>query len=119
MVPALKALPSQVYTCTFPGCPSPVTAHLSVIDRLETLLRATTDDQQGILFGKPSDAGTEVLSCRPLTTFTAGEIAAAIGNPGDVVVVGYYRIREGNSLELSSEESELAAELFSKPGSLV
>src|SRR4051812_9573453 len=106
MVPALKAIPPQAYTCTFPGCPSPVTAHLSVIDCLQSLLRTTTEDQHGILFGKPSAVGTEVISSRPLTTFTAGEIAAAIGKTGDPAV-GYYRIREGTSLELSSDEIEM------------
>src|SRR5437764_7249207 len=118
MIPALKPFAAQVFTCTFPGCPCPVTAHLPVIDRLHALLRSTAEDQQGILFGKPGDGGTEVLSSRPLVTFTAGEIAAAMGKSGEPAV-GYYRIRQGSSLELSSQETEIAAELFSRPGSVV
>src|SRR4051812_26140530 len=118
MVPALKAVSPQVYTCALPGCPLSVTAHLSLIDRMHSLLQTTTEDQQGILCGRPSDAGTEVLSSLPLTTFAAREIAAAIPKAGDPAV-GYYRIREGTSLELSPEETQLAAELFSKPGSLI
>src|SRR5437868_9194779 len=89
MVPVLKAVAPQVYTCTLPGCSSSVTAHLSAIDRLRSLLQTTKEDQQGILCGRRSDAGTEVLSSLPLTTFAAREIAAAIAKTGDPAV-GFY-----------------------------
>jgi protein TonB len=118
MATALKSFPSPVYTCTFPGCPAPVKAHLSVIERLQAVVRSTAEDQQGILYGKPGVVGSEVLSSRALPVFDAEEMTAAIETSADSVI-GYYRIREGTSLELTIHEIAIAAQLFSKPGSVV
>ncbi|HYW48444.1 MAG TPA: energy transducer TonB [Bryobacteraceae bacterium] len=74
-------------------------------------------DQQGILYGRPSPAGTVVESNRALTVFAMEEMGRAISEANDSVV-GYYRIREGNSLQLTTDEINLAA-LFEKAGSVV
>ena len=94
MATALESVPPQVYTCTFPGCPTPVKAHLSVIDRLHGLVRSSGEDQQGILYGKMSAEGSEVLSSRALPVFDVEEMSTAIATTGDPAI-GYYRIREG------------------------
>src|SRR5690349_8723947 len=108
----------QTYTCTFPGCPAPVKVDLAVIRSLETVVRETTEDRQGILYGDARPGGSEVRGSRPLPAFGVEEIRAAISAASEKAI-GYYRIRSGNALELSAQEVSVADELFHNPGSVV
>ena len=53
-------------------------------------------------------------SGRALTVFGMEEVRGAIAEARDPVA-GYYRIREGNSLELTTQEINVAEELFPAP----
>jgi TonB family protein len=107
-----------MYRCSFPGCPVPVSIHISLIETLQRIVRNESGDRQGIIYGQPSAAGTVVESSRALTVFGMEEMRGAIAEAHDPVV-GYYRIREGNSLELTVDEISLAVTLFARPGSVV
>jgi len=107
-----------MYKCTFPGCPVPVSVHFSLIETLQRIVRNESGDRQGILYGQPSAGGAVVTSSRALTVFGVEEMGRAIAEAHDSVV-GYYRIREGNSLELTADEINLAVALFARPGSVI
>jgi TonB family protein len=107
-----------MYKCSFPGCPVPVSVHFSLIETLQRIVRNESGDRQGILYGQPSAAGAVVASSRALTVFDVEEMGRAIAEAHDSVV-GYYRIREGNSLELTADEINLAVALFARPGSVI
>jgi hypothetical protein len=111
------ALVPQTYGCSFPGCPVPVRIHISLIEILRGIAREG-GDRQGILYGQTSEAGTVVGSSRALAVFEMEEMRRAIAEPHQPVV-GYYRIREGNSLELTAGEIDLAEALFARPGSVI
>ena len=112
------ALGPQMFRCSFPGCPVPVNVRISLIETLQAIAQFEIGDQQGILYGPAADGGTEVQSGRALTVFGMEEVRGAIAEARDPVA-GYYRIREGNSLELTTQEINVAEELFSSPGSVV
>src|SRR5580700_11201145 len=108
----------QMYRCSFPGCPVPVSVHISLIETLQRIVRNESGDRQGILCGQPSAVGAVVESSHALPVFGMEEMRQAIAEARDPVV-GYYRIREGDSLELTPAENNLAVTLFSKPGSVI
>jgi protein TonB len=89
-----------------------------LIETLQEIVRNEDGDRQGILYGQPGDAGTVVGSSHALTVFGIEEMRKAIAEAHDPVV-GYYRIREGNSLELTTDEIDLAETLFARPGSVI
>jgi len=103
-----------MYRCSFPGCPVPVSIHLSLIETLQGIVRDEEGDRQGIIYGELSAAGTVAGSFRALTAFGSEEMRRAIAEAPDPVV-GYYRIREGNSLELTQDELHLGETLFARP----
>jgi len=107
-----------MYRCSFPGCPVPVSIHISLIESLQRIVRNESGDRQGILYGQPSAAGAVVESSRAVAAFGLEGMRTAIAEAHDPVV-GYYRIREGNSLELTLDEIDLALTLFARPGSVV
>jgi hypothetical protein len=107
-----------LYRCSFPGCPVPVSIHISLIETLQAIVRNERGDRQGLLYGQPSAAGAVVESSRALTVFGMEQLRPAIAEAHDPVV-GYYRIREGNSLELTADEINLAVTLFARPGSVI
>jgi hypothetical protein len=112
------ALAPQIYRCSFPGCPVPVSIHVSLIETLQRIVRNESGDRQGLIYGQLSAAGTVVGSSRALTVFGMEEMRRAIAEAHDPVV-GYYRIREGNSLELTADEIDLGVTLFARPGSAI
>jgi hypothetical protein len=105
------------YHWNFPICPTRVTIDLSVVRALEHDL-AAPGEQQGFLFGKELEGATHINGREPFAGFTRAEIAAALANPRRTAV-GYYRIREGRAFILTTEEIDIARELFRKPGSVV
>ncbi len=107
-----------MYRCSFPGCPVPVSVHISLIETLQEIVRNEGGDLQGILCGQPSAAGPVVGSSHALTVFGMEEMGRAIAEAHDPVV-GYYRIREGSSLLLTADEIDLAETLFARPGSVI
>jgi hypothetical protein len=112
------ALAPQMYRCSFPGCPVPVSIHISLIDALQEIVRNEGGDRQGMLYGQPGESGTVVAGSHALAVFGMEEMRTAVAEAHGPVV-GYYRIRDGNSLELSPEEINLAETLFSSPGSVI
>jgi len=118
MATSERAAAPQIYRCTFPGCPVPVSIHISLIETLQRIVRNESGDRQGILCGQPSAVGAVVESSHALAVFGVDETRRAIAEAHDPVV-GYYRIREGDSLELTPAENNLAVTLFSKPGSVI
>src|SRR5580658_7953285 len=107
-----------MYRCTFPGCPVPVSIHISLIETLQRIVHTESGDRQGLIFGQASAVGAVVESSQALTGFGMEEMRQAIAEAHDPVV-GYYRIREGDSLELTPDEVDLAVTLFARPGSVV
>src|ERR1700689_717199 len=104
-----------MYRCSFPGCPVPVSIYISLIEKLQGIVRNESGDRQGIICGQPSAVGAVVESSRALPVFGMEEMRRAIAEAHDPVV-GFYRIREGNSLELTPDEINLAVTLFKRPG---
>jgi hypothetical protein len=107
-----------VYRCSFPGCPVPVTIHISLIETLQRIVQNEAGDRQGLIYGQASAVGAVVERSHPLPVFELEEMSQAMAE-AQYAAVGYYRIREGNSLELTPDEIDLAVTLFSKPGSLI
>lgn len=103
-----------VYTCTFPGCPCPVTVSASVIENLQRL-RENGGEGQGVLYGRARADGTAVVRCDPVPKFEAEAMRAATSDGA----VGYYRIRIAEELQLRSDELTIAEELFSREGFVV
>jgi hypothetical protein len=118
MATTSMALAPQMYRCSFPGCPVPVSIHISLIDALQGVVLSEGGDQQGILYGQPGESGTVVADSHALAVFGMEEMRTAMAEARGPVV-GYYRIRDGNSLELSPEEINLAETLFNSPGSVI
>jgi protein TonB len=85
---------------------------------LQAIVRSEGGDRQGIIYGQSSAVGAVVESSRALPVFGMEEMRRAIAEAHEPVV-GFYRIREGNSLELTPDEIDLAVELFARPGSVV
>jgi hypothetical protein len=85
---------------------------------LQGIVRNESGDRQGILYGQPSAVGPIVESSRALPVFGMEEMRGAIAEAHQPVV-GYYRIREGDSLELTPAENNLAVTLFGRPGSVI
>src|SRR5580693_6932025 len=107
-----------MYRCSFPGCPVPVSIHISLVETLQRIVRNESGDRQGLIYGQANAVGVVVESSQALTVFGMEEIRRAIEEAPDPVV-GYYRIREGDSLELTPAENNLAVTLFAKPGSVI
>jgi len=85
---------------------------------LQGIVRNESGDRQGILYGQPSAVGPIVESSRALPVFGMEEMRGAIAEAHQPVV-GYYRIREGDSLELTPAENNIAVTLFARPGSVI
>ena len=109
---------SELYTCWFPGSPIRVTLHISLIESLQAIVHATSGDRQGILYGKMNDSDTEVRSSDPLKALSLEEMQQAVAKAAGSAV-GYYRIRDGNSLVLTAEEIHIAESVLAKSGSIV
>jgi hypothetical protein len=60
-------------------------------------------DRQGIIYGQPGASGTVAASSRAVPVFGMEEMRTAVAEAPDPVS-GYYRIREGKSLELTANE---------------
>jgi len=118
MATPAKALAPLAYRCSFPGCPNPVSIHISLIEAFQGIVRDEEGDRQGILYGEVADVGTTVERNLPLAGFSLGEMCVTLGETS-TSVVGYYRIREGASLQLTAEEVAIAESVFVRPGSVV
>ena len=118
MATTSMAFAPLTYGCSFPGCPVPVRIHISRIQVLQGIARGEGGDRQGILYGQTSEAGTVVGSSRALAAFEMEEMRRAVAEAHEPAA-GYYRIREGISLELTTDEINLAEAVFSRPGSVV
>jgi len=105
------------YHWNFPICPTRVTIDLSVVRALEYDL-AAPGEQQGLLLGKELEGATHINGREPLAGFTRSGVEAALANPRRTAV-GYYRIRDGRAFILTTDEIEIARELFRKPWSVV
>ena len=108
----------QTLRCSFPGCPVPVRIHFSLIETLEGIVRKGGGGEQGILYGQLDGTGTVVESTYALEAFVIEKMRQAVAKVHGPVV-GFYRIREGNSRELTPEETNLAMALFAKPGAVI
>jgi hypothetical protein len=105
------------YHWNFPICPNRVTIDLSVLRALEhDLLNA--EEQQGLLFGKEQPGATHVNGREALTALGREEIRRALDDARRTVV-GFYRIRAGRAFILTTDELEIARDLFRSPASLV
>jgi hypothetical protein len=105
------------YHWNFPICPNRVSIDLSVIRALEQDL-AKTGEQQGLLFGKEQVNATHVNGRQALAALGRDEIGAALAGARRTVV-GYYRIRDGRAFILTTDEIEIARDLFRQPTSVV
>ena len=116
----MRAIVPPMYRCSFPGCPCPVSIQISLIETLEGVVRTGGADQQGLLYGQAAGAGngTIVEGSQALSGFGVDEMRQALAE-ARATVVGYYRVREGVSLELTPQEMEVAVSLFGRPGSVV
>ena len=118
MATASTAFAPQMYRCSFPGCPVPVSIHISLIETLQEIAHSGDQDRQGILYGQPSEVGTVVENSQAVTAFELDQMGTAMAAAYDTVA-GYYRIREGNTLELTLDEVDVAESLFTRPGCVV
>ncbi|HTX38986.1 MAG TPA: energy transducer TonB [Bryobacteraceae bacterium] len=107
-----------MYRCSFPGCPTPVRIHISLIETLERIVSNQQGEWQGLLYGQTTNAGTIVESSQPVTSLGLPEMGQAVA-AAHGTVVGCYRIRDGVTLELTPQEMSLAVSLFGKPRSVV
>jgi TonB family protein len=107
-----------MYKCSFPGCPVPVSIHISLIETLQGIVHSESGNRQGILHGQPSAVGAVAESSQALPVFGMEEMRRAIAEAHQPVV-GFYRIREGNSLELTPDEVDIGVTLFARPGSVI
>src|SRR4051794_40340179 len=98
------------YHWNFPICPNRVSIDLSVVRALEQDL-AKPGEQQGLLFGKERQNATHVNGREPLAALGKDEIAAAL-EKARRTVIGLYRIRDGRAFILTTDEIEIARELF-------
>jgi hypothetical protein len=113
----MAAAPSSVpafYTCTFPGCPAPVRVALSVVRSLQE----NAQGQQGILYGELTDGGSQVRRSSPLAVFGIEPVRAAIAESRDSVI-GFFRVYDGTSFDLTPEDLAIGAAHFSKPGCVI
>jgi hypothetical protein len=85
---------------------------------LEGIVRKGGGGEQGILYGQLDGTGTVVESTYALEAFVIEKMRQAVAKVHGPVV-GFYRIREGNSRELTPEETNLAMALFAKPGAVI
>jgi protein TonB len=95
-----------------------VSVHISLIETLQRIVHTESGNRQGLIHGQASAIGAVVESSQALPVFGMEEMLRAIAEAHDPVV-GYYRIREGDSLELTPDEVNLAVTLFSRPGSVI
>jgi hypothetical protein len=89
-----------------------------VIEALQEVVNKGGGGGQGILYGQLDGTGTVVESSYALEAFVIEKMRQAVAK-AHRPVVGFYRIRDGNSRELTPEETSLAMELFAKPGSVI
>lgn len=108
---------TDFHKCSFPGCPLPVSIALSLVESFQEIVSGP-GDHQGILYGEANPAETIVLAGQEVVAFDSKEICIAMSRASRPVV-GCYRIREGNSLALTTDEIELASTLFANAGSVV
>lgn len=118
MATPFQAIAPPTYRCSFPGCPSPVKIHISLIETLERIVSNQQGDRQGLLYGQTTSAGTIIESSQPVASLGPPEMHQAVAAARGTVV-GCYRIRDGATLELTPEEMSLAVSLFGKPRSVV
>lgn len=111
-------LSSKLYTFSFPGCPVSVSVPIPLIEAFEKIVSTTDGDRQGVVFGQAGGAETVVSGSCAMTAFGLKEMCVALADARDRVV-GYYRIREGNSLELTADEVDLGSALFAEPGCVI
>lgn len=107
---------SPFFTLSFPGCPLPVRVSSALVGNLEELVRQTDTNLQGVLCGSASPTATEVQACRPVGAFTPDAMGRAARERD---VVGFYRVRDGESMELSDTEEAIADRHFAGPGFVV
>ncbi len=115
---AARQLPPESYRLTFPGCPTSVSIHLSLLPRLRELAANLAGDQQGLLHGPQTAAGAEIVAESGIARFDEASFQGAIENTKSRVL-GYYHVRKGDALELSDDELELGNKFFSTPGSVI
>jgi hypothetical protein len=117
-MPGASTVPAKsFYTCTFPGCPTPVRVDLDLVCRFQELAQATHEDQQGLLYGASDSLGVMVVGGRPVAEFTPVRFAGAIEAAPDAVV-GFYRIRDG-ALELTPDEIAISLGVLRRPNAVV
>jgi len=107
-----------MYRCSFPGCPLPVSIQISLVETLQAIARTQDGDRQGLLYGQTAPAGTIIESSHAVAGLGVEDLRRAMA-ASHGTVVGYYRIRNGATLELTPEEMNVAVSLFGKPGSVV
>jgi hypothetical protein len=117
MGPSPTTALTDFHKCSFPGCPLPVSIALSLVERFQDII-AAPGDHQGILYGEVNPAETIVLAGQEVGAFDSKEICIAMSRASHPVV-GCYRIREGNSLALTTAEIELVSALFANAGCVV
>ncbi len=90
----------------------------SLIETFQRLAFTTEGDRQGILCGRTTAEETVVLSSSAVAEFRLKEMCISMADAHDPII-GYYRIREGDSLELTASEVELGSTLFAEPGFVI
>ena len=118
MGPSPATSSTDLHKCSFPGCPLPVSIAISLVESFQEMISKTAGDHQGILYGGLTPGETIVLAGQEVAAFDSKEICIAMSRAHDPVV-GCYRIREGNSLALTSDELALTSTLFANAGSVV
>jgi hypothetical protein len=98
-----------VYTWTFPGCPSPVILQLSVVGALARLAESSSGAQQGALVGFSSGSALNVDNWHPIGSLSVEDLKNSSNKKG-AATLGWYRIRDGDSLSLTEEELQFASD---------
>src|ERR1041385_8154073 len=107
----LPSPPTNYYVWSFPGS---ITVHLSldVVKALETHLPGMP---QGLLFGKPAGAATEISGFKLLSSSELAAMALKGELPemtGGLRPVGFFRVQKGGDLRLTAEDLALAKAVF-------
>ena len=99
------------YSWTFAICPNRIDIDLPLVAQFQRDMEDASLPQQGLLYGRTQLGALQIDARQPVAVLGRNEFAAALGHSSRRVL-GFYLIRDGNSLYLSDTEVNLVRELF-------
>ena len=119
--PAMSSSKTHSYTWTFPGCPVKVGLDASVAEGIQrgfsSMADGTSQAKQGLLLGEIVNGDTRITNFLPVADL-AGEMNEAV-RTAELSAVGFYRMRPGDTLQLSGDEIAAARSFCQRPGAVV